>query len=158
MKKAIYPGSFDPITLGHLNIVKRACKLFDEVDIVILNNPNKHYFFEANTRKELIEGALIEQEIKNCRVVVYDQLLVEYAKKTGITNVIRGLRMVTDFEYEFQLNAINKKLFPEIETHFFMTDEKYSFLSSSTVREIAHFKGDISQFVTKNVELCFNNL
>lgn len=150
MRKAVYPGSFDPITFGHLDIIQRAVDLFDEVHVVILNNPAKRYMFSNEKRKMLIENSLIEQgfEISRIQVRIHEGLLVDYAKEQHIHHIVRGLRMITDFEYEFQMNAINKKLMPEFETLFLMTSNQYSYLSSSTVRELASFDADISQFVS----------
>lgn len=153
MRKAIYPGSFDPVTFGHLDIMKRAVELFDEVHIVILNNRAKQYMFSKEMRKTLIEESLKEQgfDLKHVQVSIHDGLLVDYAKENAIRHIVRGLRMVTDFEYEFQMNAINKKLMPEFETLFLMTSNQYSYLSSSTVRELASFDADISLFVSPSV-------
>lgn len=150
MRKAVYPGSFDPITFGHLDIIQRAVDLFDEVHIVILNNRSKKYMFSQETRKALIEQSLIEQgfDVSRIRVEIHQGLLVDYAKQKEIRHIVRGLRMVTDFEYEFQMNAINKKLMPDFETIFLMTSNQYSYLSSSTVRELASFDADISLFVS----------
>lgn len=150
MKKAVYPGSFDPITFGHLDIIQRAIDLFDEVHIVILNNRSKTYMFSQEKRKQMIEDSLKEQGFNTSRihVEIHDGLLVDYAKRQNIYHVVRGLRMVTDFEYEFQMNAINKKLMPDFETIFLMTSNTYSYLSSSTVRELASFEADISLFVS----------
>lgn len=152
-RKAIYPGSFDPITFGHLDIIKRAVDLFDEVHVVVLNNKAKTYLFSKEQRKKLIEQSLHEQgfDIQKIHVSTHDGLLVEYAKNNNIYHIVRGLRMITDFEYEFQLNAINKKMMPEFETLFLMTSNKYSYLSSSTVRELASFNADISPFVSQCV-------
>lgn len=150
MRKAVYPGSFDPITFGHLDIIQRAVDLFDEVHIVILNNRSKKYMFSQEQRKQLIEHSLVEQGFDTSRIQVqiHDGLLVDYAKNQNIRHIVRGLRMVTDFEYEFQMNAINKKLMSEFETLFLMTSNQYSYLSSSTVRELASFDADISLFVS----------
>lgn len=158
MRKAVYPGSFDPITFGHLDIIKRAIDLFDEVHIVILNNRSKQYMFSQEDRKHLIEQSLIEQgfDMRRIQVEVHDGLLVEYAKQHHTRHIVRGLRMVTDFEYEFQMNAINKKLMPEFETIFLMTSNTYGYLSSSTVRELASFEADISLFVSPCVVQAIN--
>lgn len=158
MRKAVYPGSFDPVTFGHLDIIQRALDLFDEVHIVILNNRSKHYMFSQEMRKQLIEQSLCEQgfDIARIHVRIHDGLLVEYAKQQGIRHIVRGLRMVTDFEYEFQMNAINKKLMSEFETIFLMTSNEYGYLSSSTVRELASFSADISLFVSSCVVSAIN--
>lgn len=157
-RKAIYPGSFDPITFGHLDIIKRAIDLFDEVHIVVLNNKAKAYLFSTEQRKKLIEQSLQEQgfDMQKIQVNIHNGLLVEYAKNNDIYHIVRGLRMITDFEYEFQLNAINKKMMPEFETLFLMTSNQYSYLSSSTVRELASFNADISPFVSNCVAVAIS--
>lgn len=158
MRKAVYPGSFDPITFGHLDIIQRAIDLFDEVHIVVLNNRSKHYMFSQQQRKQLIEQSLREQafDMSCLHVQIHDGLLVDYAKQENIRHIVRGLRMVTDFEYEFQMNAINKKLMPDFETLFLMTSNTYGYLSSSTVRELASFEADISLFVSPCVVQAIN--
>lgn len=158
MRKAIYPGSFDPMTLGHIDIVKRALELFDEVHVVVLNNPSKKYLFTPEERTTLVKQSILEQGIDAERVCVqmHGGLLVDYAKQHGVRHIVRGLRMITDFEYEFQLNAINKKLKEDFETIFLMTSSEYSYLSSSTVRELANFNADVSQFVSPCVVKAIN--
>ncbi|GAB6188290.1 pantetheine-phosphate adenylyltransferase [Marinitoga arctica] len=150
MSKAIYPGSFDPITYGHLNIIDRASKIFDELYIVVLHNVNKNYFFSCNERVEITKNAL--KNYKNIHVESYEGLLVDYAKMKKINVVIRGLRAVSDFEYELQLANANRSLHEDLEILFLMTDTEFSFISSTIVKEVAKFGGNISQWVPKNVE------
>ena len=140
-----YPGSFDPITYGHIDIITRASRLFDKLYISISVNPNKNTLFTADERVSLVADVL--KDIDNIEVVKSDMLTVEHCKVLGATHIVRGLRAVTDFDYEFQLNNINREISSEIDTVFLMTQGKYSFLSSSSVRELAQFGGDISPFV-----------
>ncbi|WGS65441.1 pantetheine-phosphate adenylyltransferase [Marinitoga aeolica] len=150
MSKAIYPGSFDPITYGHLNIIDRAAKIFDELYIVVLHNVNKKYFFSCKERVQITKDAL--KDYKNIHVESYEGLLVDYAKMKNINVVIRGLRAVSDFEYELQLANANRSLHEDLEILFLMTDTEFSFISSTIVKEVAKFGGNISQWVPKNVE------
>ncbi len=147
--KAMYPGSFDPITLGHLDVIKRAAGMVDTLYVVVMRNPAKKYFFTTEERVKLVEESV--RDIPNVIVDSHEGLLVDYAKKMGIRVVIRGLRAITDFEYELQMANANRKLFPGLETVFFMTDEKYSFISSTLVKEVATLGGDISGWVPKAV-------
>jgi len=147
--KAMYPGSFDPITLGHLDVIKRACRMVDELFVVVMINPLKKYFFTIDERMRLIREAT--KDLENVRVDSHEGLLVDYARSKGINVVIRGLRAITDFEYELQMANANRKLLPGLETVFFMTDEKYSFISSTLVKEVALLGGDISPWVPKVV-------
>ncbi len=147
--KAMYPGSFDPITLGHLDVIKRACRMVDELFVVVMINPLKKYFFTIDERMRLIREAT--RDLENVRVDSHEGLLVDYAQSKGINVVIRGLRAITDFEYELQMANANRKLLPGLETVFFMTDEKYSFISSTLVKEVALLGGDISPWVPEAV-------
>jgi len=150
MKKrrtAVYPGSFDPVTNGHVDIIRRAKILFDEVIIAVLVKPSKKTFFRSAERIELIKGSLKETGLEKVRVVSFSGLLVNHMKETGSKIIIRGLRAVSDFDYEFQMALMNRKLSSRIETVFLMTDAKFSYLSSSIVREIAGMGGDISALV-----------
>lgn len=148
MKIGIYPGSFDPITLGHLDIIIRASKLVDLLIIGVLKNNSKKTLFTENERVELVDRVLKEYNLDtNVRVEAFNGLSVDFAKKKGASFIVRGLRAVTDFDYELQLAQTNHKLEQNIDTIFFTTRLEYSYLSSSTVREIASFAGDISQFV-----------
>ena len=151
MKTAIYPGSFDPITLGHIDIINRAASIFDHLTVAVLNNKVKHSLFSVDERVKMIEDEF--KNIKNITVTSYEGLLVEYCKENNIKVILRGLRAVTDFEYELQMSQTNAKLSDnKVETIFLNTDLQYAYLSSSTVREVASFGGDISKFVTTNVE------
>ena len=150
MKKAVYPGTFDPITNGHLDILKRAAKIFGHVHIAVANNLNKNPLFTAEERVELIKNCT--KEFKNISVDHFDGLIVDYACKINSPVIIRGLRAISDFEFEFQMALMNRKLNLEIDSVFFMPNEKNSYLSSSVVKEIAKFDENISDFVPKNVE------
>jgi pantetheine-phosphate adenylyltransferase len=146
---AIYPGSFDPLTNGHLAIIQRGLKVFPSLVVAVANNPEKKPLFTSDERKALIRETVGD----DARVEVdsFDGLLVEYAKRRGIHTVLRGLRAVSDFEYEFQLANMNRKLDPEFESVFVMTGEDYFFVSARFVREVAMFGGDVSALVPPNV-------
>lgn len=146
----IYPGSFDPVTYGHLDIIKRCSKKFDKVIVAILNNTVKKTLFTVEERVSLLEEVL--NEYGNVEVDTFSGLLVDYAKKKEVNTMIRGLRAVSDFEYEMQMALANRKLYKDIETLFMVSDGKYAYLSSSIVKEIATFGGEISCFVPPNVE------
>jgi len=149
MKKALYPGSFDPITNGHLDIVRRAANVFDEVTILIADNPNKSSKFSVNERKQMIEEAI--KSFKNVKVDYTDGLTVRYAKEHGIKTLVRGLRAVTDFEYEFKLNASNEFIDSSIDTVFFMSTKDNDFISSSYIDELHRNNIDISPLVPPSV-------
>ncbi len=149
MKTAIYPGSFDPITKGHLDVLKRAADIFDKVIIVVSVNVNKKSFLPLEDRLKLIKDVC--KDIPNVEVDSFDGLTIEYAKKKNANVLIRGLRAVSDFEYEMQLSQANSALCQDIHTVFLITKPKYNFISSGTVREIALMKGDISKFVPETV-------
>ncbi|HYG66822.1 MAG TPA: pantetheine-phosphate adenylyltransferase [Anaeromyxobacteraceae bacterium] len=144
-RDAIYPGSFDPLTNGHLAIIQRGLKLFDRLVVAVANNPQKQPLFSAEERKQLI----VEAVGKDPRVEVdsFDGLLVDYVRRKGIPTVLRGLRAVSDFEYEFQLANMNRKLLPTLESVFVMTGEDYFFVSAKLVREVAMFGGDVTGLV-----------
>ena len=152
MKKitALYPGTFDPITNGHIDIIKRASKLFDKIIVTIAVNSSKKQLFSKKERKDMIEKCV--KNFKNVSVDVFDGLLIDYAKRKNASVLIRGLRAVSDFEYEFQMSLINNKLDSEITTIFMMPNEKYTYLNSSIVRELSSFNGDVSDFVPKYVQ------
>ncbi|MCQ2449641.1 MAG: pantetheine-phosphate adenylyltransferase [Clostridia bacterium] len=142
---AIYPGSFDPITLGHLDIIRRASAMFDKVIVVVMTNMAKTCSFNPEERRQMICKSLAG--IDNVTVECYDGLLAEYAKMHGARVIIKGLRAMSDFEYEFQMALTNKKLNPDVETLFLTTSPQYMYLSSSMVKQIAQLHGDISDFV-----------
>lgn len=150
MNLAIYPGSFDPITKGHLHILKTGSEIFDKVIVAVLQNPNKKGFLSIEERVELIKK--VTKQFPNVEVDSFEGLTVEYAKKKGANILIRGLRAVSDFEYEMQLSQANSALSKDIKTIFLTTKPKYNFISSGTVKEIFGFGGDISAFVPKEVE------
>lgn len=145
MRRGIYPGSFDPVTLGHLDIIRRASALVDELVIGVLKNNSKKNLFSTTERMEFLSR--VTADIPNVRIISFDGLLVDCAVEYGTHTIIRGLRAVTDFEYELQLAQTNKRLRPDIDTVFLTTNVEYAYLSSSVVREIAGFGGDISHFV-----------
>ena len=147
---AIYPGSFDPITNGHVDLIHRACKLFDKVIIAITQNTNKDSFLSINQRVKAVESAI--EPLTNTRVLSFDSLLVDFAREHNAQIIIRGLRAVSDFDYEFQLSGMNKRLNPAIETLFMTPSEEFANISSSLVREILFLGGDISQFVPESVK------
>lgn len=149
MRVGVYPGTFDPITNGHLDIIKRAYQLFDKLYIVVPNNIGKNALFSTSERVDLIKTVLTDYP--DIEVVATDKLTVEFAKSVNAVAMIRGLRMVSDFEYELQLATINKQLDSSIETVFIMSSHEYSFLSSSSVKELAKFKRDASLFVPEIV-------
>lgn len=145
MKIAIYPGSFDPITYGHLDVLERGAEIFDKVIIAVSYNCNKTGFLKPEIRKELVKASV--SHLKNVEVDAFDGLTIEYARKRGACVLLRGLRAVSDFEYEMQLSQTNSALANEIKTVFLITRPEYTFISSSSVREILFNKGDISKFV-----------
>jgi len=149
VKTAIYPGSFDPVTFGHIDIIKRASEIFDEITVAVLNNKVKTPLFSVEERVKILEDVV--KDLPNVKVTSYEGLLVDFAHQSGAKTIIRGLRAVTDFEYELQLSQTNKKLCEEVETIFLTTALEYAYLSSSTVREVASFGGDISKFVPESI-------
>jgi len=144
-KTAIYPGSFDPLTYGHLDIIERACEIFDEIIVSIFVNPNKKSLFDLEERIDILKNVL--KNYNSVKIDYFEGLLTDYLRQKDIKVVIRGLRAVSDLEYEFQYAAANRTLYPEIETVFFMPRLRYSYLSSSVIREIAKFGGDVSKMV-----------
>ncbi len=158
MKKrvAVYPGSFDPVTFGHLDIIDRASKIFDHLIVSVFVHSAKRHLFDIPQRVAMLKTALKGK--KNVSVDCFEGLLVDYArkKKTGV--IVRGLRAISDLEYEFQIAAVNRTLSPGIETVFFMPRQRYTYLSSSIVRDIAHFKGDVSKLVPPHVVKAIANL
>ena len=150
MKIAVIPGSFDPVTNGHLDIIRRTASLFDKVWVGILKNSSKHPLFTVDERIALLRQAT--DELPNVEVEGFEGLLVDYARSKGARFIVKGLRAVSDFEYEFQMALTNKSLNPDIETFFITTNCAYSYLSSSIVKEVASYGGSISDFVPKEVE------
>ena len=148
-RRAIYPGSFDPLTNGHLSLIQRGLKMFDGLVVAVANNPDKTALFTYEERMQLIEVAVNGDP--RVEVDSFDGLLVNYANKRGIHTVLRGLRAVSDFKYEFQLANMNRKLDPEFDSVFVMTGEDYYFVSARLVREVARFGGDVSSLVPPNV-------
>ena len=156
-KIALYPGSFDPITNGHLDVLERASRMFDSVVIAVLKHPEKKSFLSVEQRVDLIKESI--KDMKNVSVDSFDGLTVEYARKIGAKFLIRGLRTITDFEYEVQLCQTNQVIAPDIDTVFLSTKPQHNFISSSIVRELSSHKTDISKFVPKNVvEYLQNNI
>lgn len=145
MIRAIYPGSFDPVTFGHLDIIERSANLVDELIVGVLNNNAKSPLFSAEERVKMLNEAV--EGIVNVKVIPFEGLLVEFAKKMGARMIVRGLRAITDFEYELQMAQTNHKMDGKLETIFLTTSLEYSYLSSTTVKEVAAFGGDITQFV-----------
>lgn len=152
---AVCPGSFDPITKGHLDIITRAAKLFDEVIVVVLQNPAKQPLFSAEERVDMIRR--VTRGIPGVSADTYDGLLVDYVRIKGACAIVKGLRAVSDFEYEFQMDLINKQLDPEFETVFLNTSQEYLYLSSSIVKQIAMFNGDISMFIPEEIRADITN-
>jgi pantetheine-phosphate adenylyltransferase len=147
---ALYPGSFDPPTNGHLDIIQRSAKLFDKLFVGVAENPAKKYFFTVDERVKMLE--VIVSDYDNIAVVHFNGLVVEYADKLGAVTIIRGLRAHSDFQYEFELALMNRHLNRNVDTIFMMTNERYSFIRSSLVREVANLGGDISDKVPPVVE------
>ncbi len=155
MKIAIYPGSFDPVTKGHLDILKNAAGIFDKVIIAVAHNGEKKGFLSVEERVNLIRASI--ENLDNVEVDAFDGLTIEYAKRIGATVLIRGLRAVSDFEYEMQLSQTNSALCDDVKTVFLTTKPKYNFISSSTIKEILANGGDISKFVPEPVYNYLNN-
>jgi pantetheine-phosphate adenylyltransferase len=145
MKTAVYPGSFDPVTFGHIDIIDRSSKLFDKVIVAVLNNPSKEYLFSTKDRMDMLRMAT--EDYPNVEVDCFSGLLVDYMDNRNANTVIRGLRAVSDFEYEFQMALMNRKLNRRIETIFMMTSSRYSYLSSSIVKEVAGLGGCVKDLV-----------
>ena len=150
MTSAIFAGSFDPPTNGHMNIIERASRLFDKIDVVVAFNPEKKFLFTPDERLEMLK--ILASDYKNVSVHVWDKLVVDYAKKNNANILIRGIRNTNDFAYEFDLSLMNHSLNPDIETVFIPTEPKYAIVKSSSIKELAAFGGDISGMVPKIVE------
>ena len=155
MRVAVYPGSFDPVTKGHLDILKNAAGIFDKVIIAVAHNGEKKGFLSVEERVDLIRASI--ENLDNVEVDAFDGLTIEYAKRIGATVLIRGLRAVSDFEYEMQLSQTNSALCDDVKTVFLTTKPKYNFISSSTIKEILANGGDISKFVPEPVYNYLNN-
>lgn len=149
MKTAVYPGSFDPITLGHLNIIKRAARIFDKVYVCVMKNSEKNPLFTREERVELIRRTC--KHLSNIEVEMSDGLLVKYAKNKGATVIVKGLRAVSDFDWEFQMALANRKIDPAIDTLFLASSEKYTYLSSTVVKEMAKYEADLREFVPREI-------
>ncbi len=149
MRKGVYPGSFDPVTYGHIDIIKRAAELVDELTVGVLCNNAKTPLFSLEERVRMLKE--VTKDTPNVKIVPFEGLTVEFAKEIGANMIVRGLRAVTDFEYELMMSQTNHKMEPGVETIFLTTNLAYSYLSSSIVKEVASFGGDISQFVPETV-------
>lgn len=149
MRIAVYPGSFDPITNGHLDIIRRASRVYDKLIVGVLDNINKSPVFTARERMEMIKK--VTADIENVECNMFSGLLVDFAKANNATVIVKGLRTVADFEYEFQMALLNKALNPEFETMFLMTDTKYSYISSSMVKEVAKYHGELNGLVPAEI-------
>jgi len=145
MSKAIYPGSFDPVTFGHIDVVHRAVKVFGGLTLAIVKNPEKKGLFTLDERVDMLRDAT--KGTRGIRIDTFDGLLVDYVKKRGANVIVRGLRAISDFEYEFQMALTNRKLNEDIETMFLMSSDQYSYLSSRAIKEISALGGDVRQFV-----------
>lgn len=149
MTKAVFPGSFDPPTLGHLNVIERASSLFDQIDVVVAVNPEKKYLFSAEERVEMLSK--LTEKYKNVSINTWNSLIVDYAEKNNANVLLRGIRNATDFAYEFDLSLINHSLNEKIDTIFIPCEQKYVTIKSSSIKELARFNGDISQMVSQLV-------
>lgn len=148
-RTAVYPGSFDPITLGHVDLVRRGLSLFDEIVVAVAINSTKHTLFTLEERVDLIRRTFADEP--RVRVTGFEGLLVDYLKENGIATLLRGLRAISDFDYEFQISQMNRALRPEVDTVFLMTGSQYFYLSSSVIKEVARFGGDVSAWVPEPV-------
>lgn len=150
MKRALVAGTYDPITLGHMDVIERAAGIFDEVIVMVGYNVKKNTLFTVEERVALVEESV--KDLPNVKVASHNGLLVDFAKEQGCTAIVKGLRAITDFEYEFQMTAMNYNLEPSVETVFIMSPPEYMYLSSSIVRELASFHADYERFVTPCVK------
>ena len=155
---ALYPGSFDPITNGHLDILQRATNLFDHVIVTVAVNKKKEAVFSGDERVELIEACIANKAwAKNVEVNQFTGLLVDHAQKMNADTLVRGVRQISDFEYEFRMALTNKRLAPNVDTVFLMPDEEFTFISASIVKEVAYWGGDLSSFVPENVAMALTD-
>ncbi len=160
MNTAIYPGTFDPITFGHIDVIKKSLNIFDRVIVATTDNVNKHYHFSINERLDIISNSLFKDlklNKKKIKIISFENLTIDLCKKFKANTIIRGLRAVSDFEYEFQLAGMNKKLNSKIETMFLMSDVENQIISSKFVKEIASLGGNINRFVTKSTVKMLKN-
>ena len=160
MKVAVYPGTFDPITYGHIDVIKKSLKIFDKLVVATTDNSDKNYFFSIEERIDIINNSLFKDlklDKKKIKIIAFDNLTIDLCNKYKAKAIIRGLRAVSDFEYEFQLAGMNKKLNSKIETMFLMSDVENQIISSKFVKEIASLGGDINRFVTKYVVKMLKN-
>ena len=160
MNTAIYPGTFDPITFGHIDVIKKSLNIFDRVVVATTDNVNKHYHFSINERLDIINNSLFKDlklNKKKIKIISFENLTIDLCKKFKANTIIRGLRAVSDFEYEFQLAGMNKKLNSKIETMFLMSDIENQIISSKFVKEIASLGGNINRFVTKSTVKMLKN-
>ena len=160
MKTAIYPGTFDPITYGHIDVIKKSLTIFDRIVVATTDNVNKDYYFSINDRLNIINNSLFKDlklNKKKIKVISFNNLTIDLCKKHNAQAIVRGLRAVSDFEYEFQLAGMNKKLNSKIETMFLMSDVENQIISSKFVKEIASLGGDINRFVTKSTVKMLKN-
>tara|TARA_B100000941_G_scaffold166463_1_gene118513 strand:+ start:3193 stop:3681 length:489 start_codon:yes stop_codon:yes gene_type:complete len=160
MRTAVYPGTFDPITFGHIDVIRKSLKIFDNLIVATTDNTDKNYFFSLEERLDIINNSLFKDlklDKKKIKVISFNNLTIDLCKKYKASAIIRGLRAVSDFEYEFQLAGMNKKLNPNIETMFLMSDVENQIISSKFVKEIANLKGDINRFVTKYASKMLKN-
>lgn len=150
MAKALYSGSFDPVTLGHLDIIKRAANVFDEVVVAVLNNKAKNPLFSVEERVNMLKETT--KDLPNVKITSFSGLLVDFAREENVNVIVRGLRAITDFEYELQMAQTNHELLPDVDTMFLTTNILYSYVSSTIVKEVASYHGDVSHFVPKCIE------
>lgn len=154
MKRAIFPGSFDPLTMGHLDIIERSCPLFDEIIIAVLNNPEKHPMFSPDERCRMIAEVMVDVDTEDCLIAVesFTGLLVDYAKRREADAIVRGIRAVSDYEYELRMALMNRRLEPGIETVFLMAAEEYSYLSSRLLKQVFRLGGRVDGLVPELIE------
>ncbi len=157
MVKAVFPGTFDPPTYGHLNIIERGAGLFDSLDVVIAVNPRKTPLLSPGLKKELLESLISDMRLEKVRVSIHEGLVVEYCRREGARVILRGVRALSDFDYEFELSMLNRQLNGAVETMLLPTDPKYFVLRSSTIKELLHLDGDISTMVPPAVEKALKN-
>ncbi len=154
MKRAIYPGSFDPVTNGHLDIIERGSRIFDEIVVAILNNPEKKPMFSVEERREMLGEVLPQINSDDCKILVEDfsGLLVEYAKRREVQTIVRGIRAISDYEYELQMALMNRRLEPNIQTVFLMSADKYSYVSSRLIKQVFTLGGEIDGLVPNSIQ------